>query len=110
MVKVEVEGGKTLYSEHDEGWEEGEELELLVRAQKIEVESLGDEIPGVSQNIFQGKVKSRMYMGGEAWYFVEMEDGTVNHTINISRVAPFREGDEVTLHIPPRHCRLIPKD
>ncbi|MCF8106876.1 MAG: ABC transporter ATP-binding protein [Desulfohalobiaceae bacterium] len=110
LTKVEVEGGRTLYSQHDEGWEVGEELELLVRAQKIVIESRGEEIPGGSRNIFQGRVKNRMYMGGEAWYFVEMEDGTVIHAINISRVAPFHEGDEVTLHIPPRHCRLIPKE
>jgi putative spermidine/putrescine transport system ATP-binding protein/spermidine/putrescine transport system ATP-binding protein len=110
LLKVEVADGKTLYSEHDEGWDTGMELELLVRAQKIDVVTRGETIPGTEVNIFDGIVKSRMYMGGEAWYFVELQDGTVVHAISISREFPFRDKDAVTLHIPPRHCRLIPKE
>lgn len=110
LLKVEVEDGKTLYSEHDEGWNEGEQLELLVRAQKIGIVARGEQVSDLKLNIFQGTIKSRMYMGGEVWYFVELDDRTIIHAISISQMVPFHEGDEVTLHIPPRHCRLIPKD
>jgi len=110
MVQVEVEDGTELYSEEDKGWDIGAEIVLLVRAQKIELGPSTAE-PGQKElNTFSGTITNRMYMGGEAWYFVKTESETLIHAINISREAPFRVQDRVQIHVPPRQCKLLPKE
>ncbi|MBS3779044.1 MAG: ABC transporter ATP-binding protein [Desulfovermiculus sp.] len=108
LVKLQIDDGSILYSDHDAGWTEGQAVELMVRAQKLQVFSQTETPSGEERNTFKGQVKTRMYMGGEAWYFVELDSKTVVHAINISRQSPLQEGDSVTVHIPPQHCRILP--
>jgi putative spermidine/putrescine transport system ATP-binding protein/spermidine/putrescine transport system ATP-binding protein len=108
LIKVQIDDGSVLYSDHDKGWTEGQSVELMVRAQKLQVFSRSEAPPGPDTNTFNGQIRTRMYMGGEAWYFVQLESQTVVHAINISREKPFREGDPVIVHIPPQQCRILP--
>jgi hypothetical protein len=46
-------------------------------------------------------------MGGEVSYFVELENGTMMHVIKIATLHPFRRGEDVTIHVPPKDCGLL---
>ncbi len=110
MVEVQVDDGSILHSEEDKGWDVGSDIVLLVRAQKVELTSAPSQPGQQALNTFEGSIVNRMYMGGEAWYFVKSDAGTVVHAINISREAPFRVDDRVQIHVPPRQCKLLHKE
>ena len=99
MVRCVDHGGRCIVKK---------KIELLVRAQKLQVRPRSQQESTEGPNIFPGHIHKRMYMGGEAWYFIQMSNETIIHAIDISREKPFREGDAVTLHVPPNHCRLLP--
>ncbi len=65
--------------------------------------------PTMRSTVF-GKIKERIYMGGEVSYFVELENGTVIHIIGIVKTKPFRRGDPVAVTVPRRHCKLLRKE
>ncbi len=110
MVQVQVDDGSVLHSVEDKGWEIGAEIVLLVRAQKIDLTSASSMPDEQAVNTFAGTIINRMYMGGEAWYFVKSDSGATVHAINISREAPFRVEDRVLIHVPPKQCKLLPKE
>jgi len=65
-------------------------------------------MPEARINFFNGIIKNRSYMGGEISYFVELENGTIIHVINLVISKSFRRGDEVSVQVDPMHCRLLP--
>jgi hypothetical protein len=49
-------------------------------------------------------------MGGEISYFVELENGTMAHVINLVVSQSLQRGEEVALQVDPAHCRLLPRE
>lgn len=104
---VRVDDGNEVVVEHPGDWFEGQPVELVVRAQRLEIFPKGGKDPESSVNLFDGRIKDRSYMGGEVSYFVELENGTVIHVIKIATLHPFRRGEEVSIQISPRDCGLL---
>ena len=46
-------------------------------------------------------------MGGEASYFVELENKSIIHVISFVKQNPFKRGEDVFLQVAPEHCRLL---
>ena len=108
-VRVRVEDGNELTALDAGEWKEGEAIELVVRAQKFDIAPRGQLSPEPPVNLFDGRIKERSYMGGEISYFVELENATLLHAITIVKGRPMRTGEEVSIHVPPRFCRLLHK-
>jgi putative spermidine/putrescine transport system ATP-binding protein/spermidine/putrescine transport system ATP-binding protein len=108
-VRVKAAGGHIFSVDHPGHWNEGQKVRLVIRAQKFHVYADDEETPqaDVEENIFEGKVKDRSYMGGEVSYFIELSDGIEVHAISMIRHRPIRSGEHVTLRIAPRHCGLL---
>lgn len=109
FVRIRMEDGNEILSLQPGEWDSGQPVELVVRAQKLDILPDADEASTSDVNMFKGTVKDRSYMGGEVSYFVELENGTLLHAINLIRSKPFRRGETVLLHAPPRHCKLLKK-
>jgi putative spermidine/putrescine transport system ATP-binding protein/spermidine/putrescine transport system ATP-binding protein len=86
---------------------EGMPVELVIRAQRINIFRKGDAGLSPDANLFDGTIKDRSYMGGEVSYFVELENGTMIHVIKIATMTPFRRGEKVTIQVPPSDCSLL---
>jgi putative spermidine/putrescine transport system ATP-binding protein/spermidine/putrescine transport system ATP-binding protein len=86
---------------------EGMPVELVIRAQRINIFRKGDAGVSPDANLFDGTIKDRSYMGGEVSYFVELENGTMIHVIKIATMTPFRRGEKVTIQVPPSDCSLL---
>ncbi len=108
--RVKLEDGNELMAENVGDWREGDAVEVVVRAQKLDIVHRDAHQTDDLVNCFFGKVKERSYMGGEVSYFVELENGTVIHVIGIVKTKPFRRGDPVAVTVPPRHCKLLRKE
>ena len=108
-VRVKVEDGNEVLVHHPGDWAEGEQIELVVRAQNFEIYAKGENESASNLNFFEGTIIDRSYMGGEVSYFVELENKTVLHAISISKLIPFRRGQEVSIQVQPNHCGLLPK-
>jgi len=108
-ICVRLADGRQALAEASGRWESGEKVEMVVRAQKfsIDVNESSSVLPDV--NRFAGRIKERSYMGGEIRYFVELADGTRLHVISMARSRAFQIGQQVTLHVAARHCRLLKK-
>jgi len=107
-VKVKLDDGNEMLANPSGGWTEGDRVEVVVRAQKLQIDLKAQHTPDLSINYFYGIVKNRSYMGGEISYFVELENGTIIHVINLVISKSFRRGDEVLVQVDPIHCRLLP--
>jgi putative spermidine/putrescine transport system ATP-binding protein/spermidine/putrescine transport system ATP-binding protein len=108
--RVKLEDGNDLMAENVGDWREGDAVEVVVRAQKLDIVHRDAHQTDEAINCFFGKIKERSYMGGEVSYFVELENGTVIHVIGIVKTKPFRRGDPVAVTVPPRHCKLLRKE
>jgi putative spermidine/putrescine transport system ATP-binding protein/spermidine/putrescine transport system ATP-binding protein len=108
--RVKLEDGNDLMAENVGDWREGDAVEVVVRAQKLDIVHRDVHQTDEAINCFFGKIKERSYMGGEVSYFVELENGTVIHVIGIVKTKPFRRGDPVAVTAPPRHCKLLRKE
>jgi len=49
-------------------------------------------------------------MGGEVSYFVELENKTVIHAIDIVKLRTLKRGQKVWILIKPDYCALLPKE
>jgi len=107
---VRLDDGSELLVQHPGVWNVGDRIELVVRAQKMEITNMEGNNSASETNCFDGKIVERSYMGGEVSYFVELANKVVLHVINISKARPFKRGQEVTVRIPPRHCGLLSKE
>jgi putative spermidine/putrescine transport system ATP-binding protein/spermidine/putrescine transport system ATP-binding protein len=81
-----------------------------VRAQKFDILPDKEDVTAPEINTFKGVVKDRSYMGGEVSYFVELANGTVIHAISMVSSKPYRRGETVQIHAPPRHCGLLKRE
>ncbi|MCF8061850.1 MAG: ABC transporter ATP-binding protein [Deltaproteobacteria bacterium] len=109
-TKVRVEDGNEIYAPGSEAWKPGEPVELVVRAQKFDLLPDKEDVTAPEINTFKGIVKDRSYMGGEVSYFVELANGTVLHAISMVSLKPYRRGETVLIHVPPRHCGLLKRE
>jgi putative spermidine/putrescine transport system ATP-binding protein/spermidine/putrescine transport system ATP-binding protein len=109
-VTVQVDDGNEVTAEHPGDWTQGQPVELVVRAQRLDIFPRESKKPESTVNLFNGRIKDRSYMGGEVSYFVELENGTVIHVIKIATLHPFRRGEEVTIQVPPRDCGLLNRE
>jgi putative spermidine/putrescine transport system ATP-binding protein/spermidine/putrescine transport system ATP-binding protein len=107
-IKVKLDDGNTLLANPSGGWNNGERVEVVVRAQKLQIDLKGQFTADEDKNHFHGRIKNRSYMGGEISYFVELETGTVIHVINLVVSRSFKRGEDVSLQVDPVHCRLLP--
>ncbi|MBW1979174.1 MAG: ABC transporter ATP-binding protein [Deltaproteobacteria bacterium] len=107
---VRLDDGSELQVQHPGPWNVGDRVELVVRAQKVEITRREENNSESEINCFDGKIVERSYMGGEVSYFVELANRAVLHVINISKAEPFKRGQEVVVHIPPKHCGLLHKE
>jgi putative spermidine/putrescine transport system ATP-binding protein/spermidine/putrescine transport system ATP-binding protein len=109
-TRVRLKDGNEIFAPASEAWMPGEPVELVVRAQKFDLLPDKEDARAPEINTFKGLVKDRSYMGGEVSYFVELPNGTVLHAINIVSSKPFRRGEAVLIHAPPRHCGLLKRE
>jgi putative spermidine/putrescine transport system ATP-binding protein/spermidine/putrescine transport system ATP-binding protein len=91
-------------------WQVGEPVEVVVRAQRFRIETPETYAPEADDNVFEGRIVDRSYMGGEVRYFVELSDGSQLHVISMVRGRTFRTGQKVVLRAAHRHCRLLKKE
>lgn len=108
QIKVEIETGDVLLAADKGGFSNGDQVEMIVRAQRFDAYS-GDEYePVEGMNQFQGRIKDRSYMGGEVSYFVELGSGREIHVISMMRTRIYTIGEDVSIQVSPHHCHLIP--
>ncbi|NCC26553.1 MAG: TOBE domain-containing protein, partial [Deltaproteobacteria bacterium] len=110
LITARMEGGQEVLCEQEGNWPVGQRVTLNMRAQKFNIIEPGDEVDESSTTIFEGKVADRSYMGGEVSYFVTLDSGVQFHIISMVRTRPYRVGDRIVFHIPPRHCGLLAEE
>ncbi|MBT8366408.1 MAG: ABC transporter ATP-binding protein [Deltaproteobacteria bacterium] len=108
-VKVKLDDGNEMLANPSGSWTAGDRVEVVVRAQKLQIDLKMPEMLESDLNCFNGVVKNRSYMGGEISYFVELANGTMIHVINLVISKSFKRGEEVSVRVDPTHCRLLPK-
>jgi len=109
-LRVKVGDGNEILVHHPGDWHDGDRVELVVRAQNYEVSEREQKEQKSNINCFDGTIIDRSYMGGEVSYFVELENKTVLHAIDIAKLRPFRRGQEVCIQVKPKYCGLLPKE
>ncbi len=109
-LRVRLDDGNVLLTDPLEKWAEGDRVEVVFRAQKLQIYLKEDPSPESETNCFSGKIKDRSYMGGEVSYFVELENSAVIHVISMVKSRPFRRGEAVSVCVAPRHCSLLSKN
>ncbi|MFH2133308.1 MAG: ABC transporter ATP-binding protein [bacterium] len=107
LTRIKLDDGSVVSAQTEEVWAPGQKAEIVFRAQKIRLETGISESAPTEENIFKGVIKDRSYMGGEVSYFVEIKSGYVLHAINMVKTTPHRKGEEVTVRVASRHCRLL---
>ena len=107
-VRLRIETGDILLAKNKGGFSKGDEVELIVRAQRFDVfpkDEAGEESPGM--NHFQGRIQDRSYMGGEVSYFIRLGGEREIHAISMMRTRIYEIGEDVEVRVAPRHCHLI---
>jgi putative spermidine/putrescine transport system ATP-binding protein/spermidine/putrescine transport system ATP-binding protein len=107
-VKVKIETGDVLFAENKGGFSKGDQVEMIVRAQRFDAFPRDEFKPVDGMNHFEGRIKDRSYMGGEVSYFIEMETGREIHIISMMRTRLYNVGESVSVQVAPHHCHLIP--
>lgn len=107
---VRLDDGTELRVRHPGEWETGGRVELVVRAQKAVIAGRQGNSSTPEMNLFFGKIKERSYMGGEVSYFVELANKTMLHVIDVSKGQPLKQGQEVSVRVPPEQCGLLPRE
>jgi len=109
-VNVKIETGDVLFAENKGAFSKGDQVEMIVRAQRFDAFPRNEFKPVAGMNHFQGRIKDRSYMGGEVSYFIEMETGREIHIISMMRTRLYNIGEEVSVQVAPHHCHLIPME
>ena len=106
-MQVRLEEGHDFLATPSTDFSQGDQAEVVVRAQKLKMGYRKDFVKEEGMNYFFGTVKERSYMGGEVSYFVETEEKKTLHVISFVKRTPFRRKDEVYIKADPEHCRLL---
>lgn len=108
-VQVKIETGDILFADNKDSFSKGDQIELIVRAQRFDVFLREEFTPTENMNSFAGRIKDRSYMGGEVSYFIELESGREIHIISMMRTRSYKIDDVVSVQVAPHHCHLIIK-
>ena len=106
-VNVKIETGDLVFADNKGGFSKGDQLEVIVRAQRFEVFSKDEFEPVEGMTHFHGRIKDRSYMGGEVSYFIELSTDREIHAISLMRTRIYNTGEEVSVQVSPHHCHLI---
>ena len=106
-VKVEIETGDILLAENRGGFNQGDAVEIVVRAQRFDAFPIKNFKPREDMNHFHGRIKDRSYMGGEVSYFIELGPEREIHVISMMRTRVYNIGEDVSVEVAPHHCHLI---
>ena len=109
-LDVKIETGDVLYAQNKGGFSKGDQVELVVRAQRFDVVLKDEFKPVEGLNHFQGRIKDRSYMGGEVSYFIDLGAKREIHVISMMRSRIYKAGEEVSVQVSPHHCHLIPAE
>ena len=109
-INVKIETGDVLYAVNKGGFYKGDQVEMIVRAQRFDAFPKDEFKPMEGMNHFQGRIKDRSYMGGEVSYFIELGADREIHVISMMRTRIYNNGEEVSVQVSPHHCHLIPKE
>ena len=107
IVKVKIETGEVLFAQNKGGFNAGDRVEMIVRAQRFDAFPKDEFEPKEEMNHFTGRIKDRSYMGGEVSYFIELGDGREIHVISMMRARIYDVGETVHVQVAPHHCHLI---
>ena len=85
----------------------GDQVELVVRAQRFDLFDEDEFTAEEGMNSFAGRIKDRSYMGGEVSYFIELGTGREIHIISMMRTRIYSIGEKVSVQVAPHHCHLL---
>jgi ABC-type Fe3+/spermidine/putrescine transport system ATPase subunit len=108
LYRIRLDDGTIFLVDHPHPWSDNGRVELVIRAQKPSIAARDDSVDSGMENHFTGVIKDRSYMGGEVSYFVRLENGLEMHVINLVDRRPLKVGCQVDVHVPPKHCGLLP--
>jgi len=106
-VRVKIETGEDLLALNKGRFQEGQQVELVVRAQRFDVYLPEEFEPDDTSNYFEGRIVDRSYMGGEVSYFIQLANGREIHVISMMRTRIYDVDDDVCVEVDPSHCHLI---
>jgi putative spermidine/putrescine transport system ATP-binding protein/spermidine/putrescine transport system ATP-binding protein len=109
-VNVKIETGDVLIAQNKGGFSKGDQVEMIVRAQRFDAFPRDEFKPVEGMNHFQGRIKDRSYMGGEVSYFIELGADREIHVISMMRTRIYNIDEEVSVQVSPHHCHLIPME
>lgn len=107
-VSVRIETGATLLAKNKGGFSVGDAVEVIIRAQRLDVFSRDQSKPSAGMNCFEGRITDRSYMGGEMSYFIELSSKREINVICMMKKSVHKIGESVNLQVSPHHCHLIP--
>ncbi|MCJ7538812.1 MAG: ABC transporter ATP-binding protein [Desulfobacterales bacterium] len=110
LVNVQIETGDVLFAENKGGFSKGDQVEMIIRAQRFDVFPKDEFEPVREMNHFQGRIEDRSYMGGEVNYFIKIDADREIHVISMMRTRIYKIGEEVSVQVSPHHCHLIPME
>ena len=106
-VNVKIETGDLLIADNKNTFKKGDQVELVVRAQRFDLFQEDEFTAEEGMNSFAGRIKDRSYMGGEVSYFIELETGREIHIISMMRTRIYHIGEKVSVQVAPHHCHLL---
>jgi len=106
-VNVKIETGDLLIADNKGTFKKGDQVELVVRAQRFDLFSPEEFKAEAGMNAFEGRIKDRSYMGGEVSYFIELAADREIHIISMMRTRIYKIGEKVSVQVAPHHCHLI---
>jgi putative spermidine/putrescine transport system ATP-binding protein/spermidine/putrescine transport system ATP-binding protein len=107
-VRVRIETGDLLLADNKGAFGVGDQVELVVRAQRFDLFPMEEFTADTGRNSFEGRIKDRSYMGGEVSYFIELGAGREIHIISMMRTRIYSIGEKVSVQVAPHHCHLLP--
>ena len=107
LITVKFKDGRRLKVAQPGDWQTGQQVEVVARAQKVYLTHKDQSLDETAENLFQGKIKDRSYMGGEVRFFIELDSGTTIHVIGGVKEMLYKRKDEVLVHLYAKDCRIL---
>lgn len=109
-ARVRTETGDLLLVKNNGVFSQGDAVEIVVRAQRLDISAKSTFKPKEGMNSFEGRIADRSYMGGEMSYFIELSTGREIHVICMMKKQIYNIGETVCVQVSPHHCHLIPHE